>query len=490
MSGIEGYGIYIPRFRIETKLIRKVWPLTGAAPGVAEKSVACVDEDCLTMGVEASLNALRHAGIEASSIGAVYFGTTSSPYADGSLAMLLAEVLGISSDVIISDFGGSTRAGTRAFLGCVDLVNTERVRYGLVIGSDCQKGKVGDTLEMAYGAGAAAFILGREGVIAEMGERSSYSTSFTVSWRPNGCTETNRYDDARLSREAAYGPHIGKAIKELLTGTSRKPDEFGQLALYQPDGRSAPGLAKAMKFNPEAMLHSHFASTIGDTGSSSALISLACALDNAEPGERILVASYGNGAGSDAFIVTAGSGIDQKHRAAVPAKAYLEPYNKQYIDYVQYEKIRGGLKTPPLPEAMSAFGASPSMLRDREYIVGLKALKCKSCGSINFPKRNICIEKDCLCREFEEVPLPRQGVVETFYHQYIVYTTPEEGPFPVCVARVSGKEGEYGGKITAMMIDSSMEDVKVGVRVELVFRRHGAEDGLVKYGYKFRVMKG
>jgi len=489
MTGIAGYGVYMPRFRIQTKLMRKAWPLTAGAPGVVEKSVASVDEDCLTMGLEASLNALKHAGIEASSIGAVYFGTISGPYADGSLAMLLAEVLGISSDVIITDFGGSTRAGSRAFLDCVDLVSTGRVQYGLVVGADCQIGAVGDSLELTYGAGAAAYILGGEDVVAEMGEMNSYSSAFVTSWRGNGETEVRRYDDARLLRDVGPGVHMGKAIMGLLAKTGQKPDAFSQLALYQPDGKSALGLAKSMKFNPEAMTHSNFAPTIGDTGSSSPLISLACALERAEPGEKILVASYGSGTGSDAFIVTVGEGIDRKRGDAVSVNAYLDPDNKEYIDYVQYEKIRGRLKMDLMPETMTSFGASPPMLRDGKYIVGLTALKCKTCGSINFPARNICIEKECRSREFEEVPLPRQGVIETFYHQYVVYTSPEEGPFPMCVARVSGREGEYGGKITAMMIDSPMEDVKIGANVALVFRRHGAEQGLVKYGYKFKLVK-
>lgn len=488
MLGVVGYGVAIPRYRIEAKLMQSVWPLSGGVPGIKEKSVAGVDEDCLTLAAEASYNALRHAGIDAGSIGAVYFGTVSSPYLDKSMAMLLAEVLGISSEAIVSDFGGSTRAGTCAFLGCADLIHSKRAEYGLVVGTDCQVGEVGDPLEFAYGAGAAAFILGKEGLIAEIGDQYSYSSPYTDSWRASGKMETSRYDDVRLHREAGYGPHMGKAIMGLLAKTNEKPDGFAHLAFYQPDGRSAPGLAKSMKFKKEAMEHSHFAPTIGNTGSSSALIALAASLDNAKVGEKILVASYGSGAGSDAFIVTVGEETEQKRGGTVPVKAYLEPNNKQHIDYIQYEKIRGRLTTDLIPETMSSFDASPAMLRDRRHTIGLMALKCAKCGSFNFPKRNICVEKLCRSRAFEEVPLPRQGVIETFYHQYVVYTSPEEGPFPMCVARVAGEKGEYGGKITAMMIDSPMDKVKIGARVELVFRRHGMEKGFVKYGYKLRLV--
>ena len=130
MVGIVGYGVAIPRYRIETKLMQRVWPLAGGMPGIKEKSVAGVDEDCVTLAVEASVNAIRHAGIDAGSIGAVYFGTVSSPYTDKSVAMLLADVLDIPNEVIVADFGGSTRAGTMAFLSCADLINCKRAKYG------------------------------------------------------------------------------------------------------------------------------------------------------------------------------------------------------------------------------------------------------------------------------------------------------------------------------------------------------------------------
>lgn len=488
MAGIVGYGVAIPRKRIDTRMMAKVWPLAGTVAGIKEKSVAGEDEDCLTLAVEAAGNALKHAGLETADIGAVYLGTVSSPYVDKSSAMLIAEVLGISSAVLVADFGGSTRAGTTAFLRCADLIKTKKVKYGLIIGADCQVGEMGSSLETAYGAGAAAFILGDEKTIAELGSEAAYSTSFTTTWRSCGQAEMSYYDDARLHRVAGYLPHMRKVVATFLTEAKQKPEEIAYLAFSQPDGKTHADVAKSLKFKSETVERTTLATSLGDTGSSSALIALAAALDMAKVQEKILVASYGSGAGSDAFLVTANAGIEGKRNRITPVQKYLEADYKENIDYLRYEKIRGRLKTQPLFEPTSAYEASPPMWRDDDYILGLKSLKCTKCGSINFPRRNICVEKDCRSRQFEEVPLPRRGVIETFYHQFVVYLEPEEGPFPICVARVAGKPGEYGGKINTMMVDSPFEAVKVGAPVELVFRRCGVENGMVKYGYKFRII--
>ncbi len=489
MAGIIGYGVSIPRKRIATKSIAKAWPFGGIAGGVKEKSVAGEDEDVVTLAVEASFNALRHAGLEASDIGALYLGTVSGSYINKSSAIIIAEALGISDNVKVADFGGSVRAGTAALLGCADLIDSGKAKYGLAIGADCQTGEMGTQLETAYGAGAAAFILGGSDVIAEIGSQAAQSTSLNTTWRFTGKDFANFYDDARFHRTAGYFSHIRQAIGKCLTEIKIKPEDISCLAVSEPDGKSSADVAKSMKFKPEAVSATTLSPMVGDTGSASPLIALAAGLDKAKADEKILVASYGSGAGSDAFLVTATKGIDEKReRISAVANCFEENY-KQYIEYIQYEKIKGRLKSLALPEPMSSVDSSPSFWRDKDFVLGLNALKCKKCGSINFPRRNICIEKDCRSRQFEKVPLPRQGVIETFFHQYVVYLDPEQAPFPMCIARVAGKQEEYGGKVTAMMIDSPMENVKVGAKVELVLRRHGVENDIVKYGYKFRLIR-
>jgi len=137
---------------------------------------------------------------------------------------------------------------------------------------------------------------------------------------------------------------------------------------------------------------------------------------------------------------------------------------------------------------MSAIVTQPSGEREKDYELKLKALECKGCGSLNFPKRHYCI--DCRGEEFEEVPLPRRGNIITFNFQYVVAVSPEQAPIPICTAKMEGAKGQYGGNVSSMMTDCKPEDVTVGGKVELIFRRCGQELGLVRYGYKFRPVKG
>jgi len=483
MSGILGYGVYIPRLRIKKGEIAKVWG--GGAPGIKEKSVPDIDEDSTTMAVEAAKNAIKHAGIDPLDIGALYIGSTSSPYVEKSMGVIVEEALDMSPNAIIADFGGSPRASTAALRACMDAIDAKRISCGLVIGTDFRLGAPGEALEHSLGAGAGALILGTDGVIAEIEGICSYSTSFTSTWKVEGETFIRRHDDPRLDRAYGYPPHIVEAVRGLMENLGRKPADFNQVVFCQPDGRLPAIPAKSLGINPELMVNSSIVSFCGDTGSSSVLIGLAAILDQAKSGEKILAASYGSGAGSDAFSIITSDSIEKKRDRLTPVRAYLE--RKEYIDYCQYEKIVGILKVRLLPEPMSSFGALPEMARDLKYIIRLRGLKCKKCGSLNFPKRHFCI--DCRGEDFEEVKLPRCGRIATFNFQYVVAVEPETAPIGICYIRLEGAEGEYGGKIAAMMTECKPDEVKVGTPVELIFRRCGQELGLVKYGYKARPIK-
>ncbi|PIZ19294.1 MAG: hydroxymethylglutaryl-CoA synthase, partial [Deltaproteobacteria bacterium CG_4_10_14_0_8_um_filter_43_12] len=92
--GIVGYGVYIPKYRLKREDIARVWG--GRAPGINEKSVVGFDEDATTMAVAAAQNAIAHAGVAPSEVGALYVGSVSSPYISKSMAVIIAEALGMS----------------------------------------------------------------------------------------------------------------------------------------------------------------------------------------------------------------------------------------------------------------------------------------------------------------------------------------------------------------------------------------------------------
>ena len=172
MVGIVGYGSYLPRYRIKVENIAKEW---GSDPEVIkrglqlyEKTVPGLDEDTITISVEAARNALKRAGINPQDIGAVYIGSESHPYAVKPSATILIDALGIGPHVHVASYEFACKAGTEAMYVAYSLVKAGEMKYAMGIGADTSQGAPGDALEYSASAGGAAFIMGTENVVAEI----------------------------------------------------------------------------------------------------------------------------------------------------------------------------------------------------------------------------------------------------------------------------------------------------------------------------------
>ncbi|MGB7296254.1 MAG: hydroxymethylglutaryl-CoA synthase, partial [Candidatus Aminicenantales bacterium] len=239
MEGIIGYGACIPRNRIKVEEIAKVW---GAdAPSyrrgllVEEKSVPSPDQDTITMSVEATKLALKRAGINPQEIGAVYIGSESHPYAVKPSGTVLAEAIGATPEVHTADFEFACKAGTEGMFVALSLVKAGQVKYGLAVGADTSQGAPGDALEYTAAAGAAAYIFGREKVVAEVLETYSYTTDTPDFWR----REYQYYPQhgGRFTGEPAYFKHIIGAAKGIMERTGLKPADFDYVIFHQPNGK-------------------------------------------------------------------------------------------------------------------------------------------------------------------------------------------------------------------------------------------------------------
>jgi len=335
--GILGYGVYIPKYRIKAEEYTRAWGYF-AAPGVSEKSVPRHDEDAVTMAVEASRNAMKRAGIEPAQLNAVYMGSSSSPYGEKLVSSTIATAIGVPKDVCVSDFGASAKAGTAALLSCIDLVGSARGKYGLAVGSDCPVGRPGDDIEHALGAGAAAYIIGSESLVANFeGAHSFGAENWGGRIRRDGIRFVEDPGIARL-REIEYEQSLASAAGGLMRKINLKPENFSHAVLQQPDARFPLRAARVLGLTEGQISTGLVAPGLGDTGTSSPLIGLAAVLDKARPRERLLVVSYGSGAGSDALAFGIEQGIEDSRTKAPLVDDYL--MDKQYVDYLTYLRWR------------------------------------------------------------------------------------------------------------------------------------------------------
>jgi len=335
--GILGYGVYIPRYRINRAEYIKAWGQFAAA-GIEEKAVPGVDEDSITMAVEASRNALNHAKVDASKLNAVYFASTSSPYAEKLVSSTIAMALGASPRVSVADFTSSTMAGTSALLMGLDFVASGRGHFALITASDCPYADPGEPIEHPFGAGAAAFVVGEGTPMATIEDSDSATIeAFGERFRKHGEKSVETLGIPSYT-EALIIKTVTSSVKALLNKTGRKPSDFNFIVLPQFDGRLPSTIARMNGFEEAQLIPSMIVSQIGDAGTASPLIGLAKVLDEANPGHRVLVASYGAGAGSDAVSINVNEEIVKRKGAVPSAKDYLA--DKKYIDYVYYLKIK------------------------------------------------------------------------------------------------------------------------------------------------------
>jgi hydroxymethylglutaryl-CoA synthase len=338
--GISGYGAYVPRYRLPATEVSRVW--TGGLGGtpIQEKSVPGLDEDVITMSIEAGRNALARAQIDPCAIRAVWVGSESHPYAVKPTATVVAEALGIVPDTMAADFEFACKAGTEALQAAIGLVGSSMADYAMAIGMDTAQGRPGDALEYTAAAGGAAYIMGPAADALAILEASySYATDTPDFWRR--ADEKYPQHGERFTGEPAYFHHTLCAAQTLMESLGRTPADYAFAVFHQPNAKFPQRAARSLGFKPEQYQTGLLADTIGNVYAGSSLAGLSAVLDVAEPGDHILLVSYGSGAGSDAFSLRATAGLPARRGRAPLTTAYLE--RRTEIDYATYARYRGKL---------------------------------------------------------------------------------------------------------------------------------------------------
>lgn len=338
--GIVGYGAYIPRYRLPASEISRIWTESTAALPIKEKAVAGIDEDVVTMSIEAARNAIARANISATDLRAVWVGSESHPYAVKPTSTIVAEAIGAVPNTQAADWEFACKAGTEAMVAAVGFVASDMARYALAIGMDTAQARPGDALEYTAGAGGAAFIIGPEDESLALIECTySYVTDTPDFFR----RAYQKYPEhgQRFTGEPAYFDHIVSAAQKIMEDTQMKPSDFRFAVFHQPNTKFPMRVGKQLGFDDEQLSTGLLVPDIGNTYSGAAIIGLTAILDEANPGDKVLLVSYGSGAGSDAMIVSATDGIKKARGVAPNTRDYIA--RRTEIDYATYVRMRGKL---------------------------------------------------------------------------------------------------------------------------------------------------
>jgi hydroxymethylglutaryl-CoA synthase len=338
--GIVGYGAYVPRYRLPATEVARVWRGGSGGLPVKEKAVAGLDEDVITMSIEAARNALARAQIDPSGIRAVWVGSESHPYAVKPTSTVVAEAIGATPHTQAADWEFACKAGTEAFQAATGFVGSEMARYALAIGMDTAQGRPGDALEYTAAAGGAAFLLGpADESLVEIEASYSYATDTPDFWRR--ANEKYPEHGERFTGEPAYFHHSAAAANGIMEAMGTTPEDYQYAVFHQPNAKFPQRVAATLGFSKEQIETGLLVPVIGNVYAGSSLIGLSAVMDEAQPGDRILLVSYGSGAGSDAISLRASEHLPDRQGLAPRTQDYIQ--RRTEIDYATYARFRDKL---------------------------------------------------------------------------------------------------------------------------------------------------
>jgi hydroxymethylglutaryl-CoA synthase len=467
MAGIVSYGSYIPYRRLKRAAISQVLP--GAAHGKGERAVASFDEDAVSMAVEAVRDALKAA--PKGNIGTLIFATTTPPYAEKLNAAIVGAATRLPAEMRALDMAGSVRAGISALLQGFDAAAGSKSQ-AIVAMSDSRLGAPEGKAEQQNGDGAAAFVLGTEGVIAEIEATSSVTREFLDTWRAPGERFAHTWEE-RFALTQAYSPLLSKVVQDVLGKAKCAPGDLAKVIIDAPNPRAADEFLRALKLDPSKIGDS-FALTVGQTGAAHPGLMLTGVLPQLKPGDRVLVASVADGA--DAIVLR-----------ATPAIASFKPVrsvgqqieSKGDVSYGSYLKWREILPTEPPRRPDPDRPAGPPMFRAEQWKFGFVGTRCTACGTPQLPPQRVCVK----CRAYDKMePYPfadRTARIATYAIDRLAFSLN-----PPTVNVVIDFEG--GGRFLCEMTDCEPEKVAIGQEVEMTFRRLFTADGVHNYFWKAR----
>ncbi len=526
--GVLGYGVYIPRERIQSELVLRAREsghpklrnrISRLQRGLLlkNKAIASIYEDSATLAYEAASNALRMSGVYPEDIGAVIVGTEDKPYAVKTIATQVGSWVGAGKRKHVFDIECACNGGIEAIAIVKAFVASRSMECGIGIGTDVSGAPKKDDLEYAVGAGAVGGVVGRgtdDELIGELFPGIPYSSDYTDFWRREGQKHPSHFGPTTAD---AYIEHVGGAVIGVLEKYPKIPlAKFDHIAPHEPNGYMpkkafrafVPEQIEKIKSKPEdkrspadkaslkidellelkglkdrARLTDEDIKTklepnlkpvleIGNTYAAQTGIVLSYILDRAKPYEKVLVVSYGSGAQALGAPFEVLPGIEEK-RGIVPSV-------QDYID--RMVKIRINTYKTLFKERMKRWSArhlvSRKIVGDIEPAKGNKEFYdisiCKQCGAIYTPGRN-CLNAKHKPSEVTHLAMPKKARLKKF----TVHSLRKS---------LRKRASDIMLKDKVILVDCKAKDLELGMELEPVIRRvdHDGKAGLIHYTWAYR----
>ncbi len=477
MIGIKSYGAYLPRYLLPRELISKAWEFPSV-PGT--KATASNDEDSITMSVEAGFDCIQ--GFDPKSIDGLYFASTTQVYTEKDSASLIATVLDLRDDIVTADFTDSTKSATTAVARAYDTIKAnDIIKSILVVSADNREPEPSTMWEYGFADGAAAILIAdEENIPISIEDYFSVAANVTGPWKRAGKDKFIRTFEGKMDARF-YAQSITKAMSELMKKNNIQPSEIDIATYYYNNPRMHGRISKMMKFNQGVAQNGLFFQ-VGDVGSPMPLLLLIAALRRPKEDAKIIMAGYGDGADAILMQVRDKKTLRDLSKSRMGLVGHqksmitLKNYNK-FIDFKEYlEKDRYIRKS-----------SAVTLWRDTKSVYSWYGVKCQNCGAVQYPT----INRSCyICQtdgKLDLYKLKYKGKIFTFTLDHLEGGGYYDIPVPRCVIDLEG-----GGRVLLNMteIEKPEENVKIGMDVELTFRKvhEGAE--FKNYYWKCRPPRG
>jgi 3-hydroxy-3-methylglutaryl CoA synthase len=474
--GILSFGAYIPRLRLSRKAIAaaNAWfnpGLRGLAKG--ERAMANWDEDSVTMAVEAGRDCL--AGFDHRSVGSLYLASTTHPFDDRQNTSIAAGALSLRPGLRSLDAGGSLRAGTSAlataFGGAAGADG-----HVLVLAGEHRLARAASTQEMQYGDGAAAVLVGSGQPIAHLVASHSETVDFVPQFRARDRVHDYAWEE-RWVRDEGYMKIVPRTLGALLKAAGTDAASVSAFCLPCTLPRVVPGVAKRVGI-PDGAVRDGLGAVCGDTGAAHPLVMLAHALQDAKPGDLVLVAAFDSGCDALLFRVTDAI-------RALPARRGVNGSLAQRKEESVYQKYLAFNDLIALERGMRAEADKGTplslMYRNRDMITSLIGGRCRSCGTVQYPRGRYCVNPQCkaLDSQDDEPFAERRATVMSYTADQLTYC-----PDPPAYYGMIQFDG--GGRMMADFTDVDDGTVGVGTPMRMTFRIKDvdAARGFVRYFWK------